>query len=146
MILVLTLILHSCGGLPECSNEKLTELKISWGEINNISGVREGYLINYKAEVFSIYQDSAMREPQLKKEGTLDDESFCAALRLMRDHALNNQAVLVPADYQHYLEYSNPLFKFYHLGKWNPKYETKANSSYIRAFDSLNLILEENIH
>jgi hypothetical protein len=143
LLLSIFTILVSCSSTPkstDCLSDRDRDFKIHWGQI--IQGDMKGnnYTLTSDRKIHKGATQSNTVEGELI--ATIQDtEAFCSLYSDLMNVMLRNQSMYVPADTNHFIEYTNPGMNYKFRALWNPNHSNMGN----RDFKAIYKRLEEFI-
>jgi hypothetical protein len=144
LITLISTILLSCSEfkVPECVNEKEKDLSISWGTINNKTGIKSFYKLSTDLKIIFIVKDSLSNQKQ-SYELSLTADEFCDLKSKIQKLMVSKQSINFPGEQQQFLEYKNDFKNLYYAAIWNIEFTNSGNKELRSFFDFLNSKLKK---
>lgn len=147
MFLILALLI-SCSSAPkpaDCLGERNSDIKIIWGVITD-NGNR-GHQYTLKSDR-TISMDSI---PYLdgKSRHVADiprADEFCSIYTDLMNLMLKVQALNVPAETNHFIEFVNPRANYRFRALWNPVHTNHGNKEFKEIYNRLEEFISVNQH
>lgn len=121
---------------PACVREHAQQQIIRWGEIHGGS-ITAGYQINARAELFGVRQVADSVQPEPEPKGLVESWLYCDRLDMVRHAFLDVQALNMPGETRHFVEFSNPQNGLQLRAIWNPEFKNAGNERFRAVYDSL---------
>jgi len=144
-IVLLSLIFLGACSKPfaDCITERNKEVMIRWGEIENESGMHNGFMINAKGELFLIYREGIRGEFDTKKLKNTKSEDYCPLLNQTQQLFIHNQVLNQSGgEKSNFIELVNKSNNLFTRGIWNPDIETDGNKQFRNMYEQLMNIVD----
>jgi hypothetical protein len=143
VFLSFTVLVACSKPFADCITERNQEVIIRWGEIENESGMHNGFMINSKGELFLILREGIRGEFETKKLKNTKSEDYCPILNQTQQLFIQNQVLNHSGgETSNFIELVNRNNNVFSRGIWNPDIETDGNKQFRNMYQQLMNIVD----